>query len=95
MAETVADLGVCLSIGRPMPHGSGRIVVRRGGQLCRVAAWPTGDWAGTLPPPRAFAFQASSDLVKHGRCAGQLMRSGPPASVDMHADCHPLSHPSR
>jgi hypothetical protein len=42
-----------------------------------------------------YAFQASSDLGKHSRYAGQLMRSGPPASVDMRADCHPVRHPSR
>jgi hypothetical protein len=38
-------------------------------------------------------FQASSDLGKHSRYAGQLVRSGPPASVGMLADCHPISHP--
>jgi hypothetical protein len=44
---------------------------------------------------RPSAFQATSDLGTDGRYAGQLMRSGPPASVDMRGDCHPLGHPSR
>ncbi len=96
LASTEAGCGVfCGDLGlreRGPRHDVPSLPAVRAGE--RAGICHERSWSGAGSNCRPSAFQATSNPRTHGRYAGQLMRSRPPASVDMHADCHPLSHPA-